>query len=640
MSSTRKKAPLRAARPRPGSRVRSAVEAAVFLPQPAAEPEVVAAASFREPIELETRPDEPMAPEAFDESGYLRLNPDVRYAVEHGQFESGRAHYRMCGHAEGRPLPGIPREARNVMLTTFPRPGPNHVAAAEAACSIDALIISPDAGLMIVGWIDDASHPLSCIRIVGSDWRVVIDAARFVRLRRMDVEQVVGVQRQYPFGFFGFLHFDRGGQCSGPVQIELWRAGGFWTALQCTPRVAEDVELRDAALAHLAGASFFGNASIEAMACLGQGLGDELVRFNRAITRRMVADPYVQRFGPQRPSPRGSILVCLYGKPEFFFLQQCLFSALPGIDDYEFVFVSNSPEIAETLLREAHSASLTYGLASSLVILPGNAGFGAANNAAARIAASRRLLVVNPDVFPRDADWASRHTKLLDSAPPGQTRLFGVPLYYEDGSLMHGGMYFEIEVGLSMNGGSVSPQRICRTEHYGKGAPARTPRFTRPRPVPAVTGAFVSVDRPWFEQLGGFSEDFIFGHYEDADLCLKSIENGTAPWLHDIHLWHLEGKGSTRQPPHEGGSIVNRWLFSQRWMPLLETGLTGPAPAHALLHPPVLRALPAGNGVRAEHRDGGKRNGDKRNGNKANGHKGVGSKGSPSGSGARGRSAR
>ena len=72
-------------------------------------------------------------------------------------------------------------------------------------------------------------------------------------------------------------------------------------------------------------------------------------------------------------------------------------------------------------------------------------------------------------------------------------------------------------------------------------------RFTAPRPVPAVTGAFMSVDRGWFEKLGGFTEDYVFGHYEDADLCLKSIQAGAVPWIHDIRLWHLEGQGS--HPP-------------------------------------------------------------------------------------------
>ena len=521
--------------------------------------------------------------ENFDEAGYLHLNPDVRRAIEVGQVTSGYAHYLLYGRSEGRVLPDTPREARNIMIAAPHDPGRADVFSKEARCSIDALIIAPNGGLMIVGWIDDASRPLTCIRIIGPDWRVVIDAARIVRVRRMDVETAIGGRRVHAFGFIGFMHFDRGGDGSGPMRIELWQSGGFSTAIQSAPAFVEDLELRDTILAHLAGASFFGSPCIESMSYLERGVGAELVRFNESITRQIVSAPYMERFGPQDRSPRGSIVVCLYGKPEFFFVQNCLYSGLPGIDEYEFIYVSNSPEMAETLLREAHCASLIYGLPISIVILPGNAGFGAANNAAARVARSNRLLVVNPDVFPRDRDWAKKHTEVLSSAPAEQSRMFGVPLYYDDGSLMHGGMYFEVDVGLSLAGGKPLPVRICRTEHYGKGAPARSLQFNRPRPVPAVTGAFISIDRSWFEELGGFTEAFVFGHYEDADLCLKSIAKGTAPWIHDIRLWHLEGKGSTRRPHHEGGSIVNRWLFSNTWMGMIENGLLGPTPTHPLM---------------------------------------------------------
>jgi GT2 family glycosyltransferase len=534
-----------------------------------------------------------LAAEVFDEAGYLRLNPDVRRAIEMGQIESGYAHYFWHGRVEGRALPDSPREARNTMLLSSADSARVDVFPREARCSLEALIIAPNAGLMVVGWIDDASQSLSCVRIIGPDWRVVIDSSRFLRVRRTDVEKAIGNQRLHAFGFVGFLQFDRGGSSAGPVQVELWQSGGFSTTVQFAPTQVEALELRDTVLGHLAAAAYFGNSSIETLRHLERGLGEELVRFNLAITRRVVSTPYVARVGPQGRARRGSIVVCLYGKPEYFFLQHCLYAGLPGIEDYEFVYVSNSPEMAETLLREAQRSRLLYGLPITLVILPGNAGFGAANNVGAQVARSNRLLIVNPDVFPRDPDWARKHSAVLESAPPEQTRLLGVPLYYDDGSLMHGGMYFEIDVGLSLSHGEPKPARMCRTEHYGKGAPPAFLEFNRPRPVPAITGAFISIERGWYEELNGFTEDFIFGHYEDADLCLRSIGKGAAPWIHDIRLWHLEGKGSTRRPHHEGGSLVNRWLFSSRWISMIESGLLGPEPTHPLMRPPVERAADA-----------------------------------------------
>lgn len=101
--------------------------------------------------------------------------------------------------------------------------------------------------------------------------------------------------------------------------------------------------------------------------------------------------------------------------------------------------------------------------------------------------------------------------------------------------------------------------------------------------MPAVTGAFISCARPWFEKLDGFCEDYVFGHYEDADLCLRSLEAGTAAWIYDLKLWHLEGKGSVRPPTLEGATTVNRWLFNSRWGAKIVPDLIGKSPRHPLL---------------------------------------------------------
>jgi GT2 family glycosyltransferase len=130
-------------------------------------------------------------------------------------------------------------------------------------------------------------------------------------------------------------------------------------------------------------------------------------------------------------------------------------------------------------------------------------------------------------------------------------------------------------------------REMIRVEHYGKGDPEWSTIYNQSRPVPAVTGAFISIDRDWFEHLSGFTEDFVFGHYEDADLCLKSISQGYAPWMHDIRMWHLEGKGSTRLPVHEGGSYVNRAFFSAQWDNFIKDGLVGKHPTHPLLSLPA-----------------------------------------------------
>ncbi len=525
----------------------------------------------------------------FDEDGYLRLHPDVAEAIRRGDVASGYLHYVIFGYREGRATAGASVEPRNRLIVTA------NSAVTPATQTIrhnyDSVCISQGGGLLVIGWLDDVTDPVETLRIASAQWRVVIDGAQLVRVRRSDVEQALeGRDGVHPYGFFGFLFFDAPLQSAGPCTMELRLRSGATAQLDVAPRHIDDIEIRNTVLTYLTTARYFGNSHVESIANLDNGLGQEVVKLNRAITSRVVASPYVERFGRAGRKPRASLIVCLYGKAEFQFVQSCLYAGLPGMDEYEFVFVSNSPELAEVLLREAHSVNRIYGVDQTVVVLPGNAGFGGANNAAVSAALSKRVIALNPDVFPHDQDWGRKHLDLLDGLPQAQTRLFGTPLYYDDGSLMHGGMYFEVDTGLSISGGVPRHCPMVRVEHYGKGAPAWSQTYLQPRPVPAVTGAFISVERSWFEQLGGFTENYVFGHYEDADLCLKSLERGVPSWFHDLKMWHLEGKGSTRLPPHEGGSLVNRWLFSKTWSTTLQAGLLGPAPAHPLLAPPAAPA--------------------------------------------------
>ena len=76
--------------------------------------------------------------------------------------------------------------------------------------------------------------------------------------------------------------------------------------------------------------------------------------------------------------------------------------------------------MAGTLLAEAKRSAMIYGLDLTLVLLTANAGFGAANNVAAQYAASPRLIIMNPDVFPHDQDWAAKHIAVLGAIRPGE----------------------------------------------------------------------------------------------------------------------------------------------------------------------------------------------------------------------------
>ncbi|OYV38831.1 MAG: hypothetical protein B7Z81_04090 [Acidocella sp. 20-61-6] len=513
----------------------------------------------------------------FDEETYLRLNPDVRLAVASAVFRSGRDHYERFGRREGRPLRAPGAALRNRIVLQGDLDAPRELAkAAEGA--VDTVRLSTSGGIYVVGWVNDAIDRLESIDLYFSAWSISLDAASLARLRRPDAEAALASTARHALGFWGFLFAARklpGGVCNVVLRLK----SGAEASFMLTAELFDDHEIRKMVLGHLAAAAYFGNPYFEAVASIEHSIGAQLVDFNKMQSRRAAASPYVERFGRAGRRVKASIIVCLYGRPEFMFLQSAMFAQLAGFEDYEFIYVSNSPWIAEQLLKEARLCALVYGVDLTVVILNANAGFGAANNAAVAFANSERLIIMNPDVFPQQPDWANRHSALVAELPAERSALFGAPLYYDDGSLMHAGMYFDIDVMPNFNRGRRSEVSLLRVEHYGKGAPPGTARFLRPRPVPAVTGAFMSIDRSWFEQLGGFNADYIFGHYEDADFCLKSIAAGRTPWLHDLRLWHLEGKGSQRRPQHEGGSAVNRWLFTKNWEEVVRRDLLGPEPA-------------------------------------------------------------
>jgi hypothetical protein len=309
---------------------------------------------------------------------------------------------------------------------------------------------------------------------------------------------------------------------------------------------------------------YAGNPASSRGLALGSGIGDAIIALNRDVVAKLVANPWISRHGPARKSFAGSIIVCLFGKPEFAFLQPSLFSAAPGALEYEYLYVSNSPELTGILEKEARLCALIYDISITLICLAGNAGLSAARNAAARFARGGRLIFAHPDVFPRDAGWAKRHAAILDGAPAAQTDLFGVPLYYDDGGLMHHGVYF---VNDTTPAGDAP---LIRCEFLG--------RAETPRPVSAVSGAFISVDRDWFERLGGFDEDYLFSQYEDYDFCLKSLVAGRPAWVQDLPFWHVASTGLLPYRARDGAALVNRWMFSQKWSGLIAEKLQGKAP--------------------------------------------------------------
>ncbi len=456
------------------------------------------------------------------------------------------------------------------------------------AGNVDKIFGCKDGQCLVLGWVnDDEQEPVGQLGklMLRNALGLRASTTVFYRYIREDVTRYLKLPEHRRLAFWAIVVIERPETMRVPAEVTL-SVGAERRTFECQICPVDEERFRELALDHLAMTQTVGHAPVETFRYLDSGLGSSLIALSLKISRRIALGAQTVQIGAAPVRPKASIIVCLFGKPELLTIQCALFSECRGIENYEFIYVSNSPEMADLLIKNATIANRIYGMPITLILMPGNAGFGVAYNTAANAARSARLLIVNPDIFPMDPEWPLQHSRIVNDLPPEQVALFGAPLYYDDGSLMHGGMYFEVDVEFSFRDNQATRCEMLRVEHYGKGAPPHTNPFLVSRPVPGVTGAFMSVEREWFESLGGFSPEYMFTQFEDADLCLKSFSAGKPAWMHYLPFVHFEGKGSVYRPVHVSGRLVNRWHFTKLWGETVKKSLHGPTsqafstPAH------------------------------------------------------------
>ena len=74
--------------------------------------------------------------------------------------------------------------------------------------------------------------------------------------------------------------------------------------------------------------------------------------------------------------------------------------------------------------------------------------------------------------------------------------------------------------------------------------------------------------RETYERVGGFTEDYVIGDYEDSDLCLKIRRLGLQiAYEPAACLYHFERRSIRRSQDYMRGvaSQYNSWLHTQRW---------------------------------------------------------------------------
>lgn len=272
---------------------------------------------------------------------------------------------------------------------------------------------------------------------------------------------------------------------------------------------------------------------------------------------------WVERAGPVPAQPEVSIVVPLYGRYDFVDHQLLEFAEDPFIlKRCEVIYVVDDPTIRAPVFANLDTWWQLYGVPLTLVWGGRNRGFSGASNLGLSQAQGRQVLFLNSDVIPTRSGWLEDLSRRLDDH--SDYGLLGTRLLFPSGGVQHDGMVFEYngKYGVWLN------------QHPGKGLPPVSAAAGQVVPWPAATGACLLGDRAEVAALGGFSEDYLIGDFEDSDLCLKMQAAGRSVGVcPDIALTHLErqsfglqGSGDFRMRV----MLFNAWLHQERWRPAIE----------------------------------------------------------------------
>lgn len=426
-----------------------------------------------------------------------------------------------------------PAEQRNLLARKSP-----------VTAAIDLLVADGDGGVFLKGWVRDPHQLVAGAHLRFGDNAPIALDPHWLRFPRPDVDKLYK-GRLAAFGFVAYI--ENAGSQRGQAMVTLELGSGGTLDLMVRPAMGSAVELRDAVLGGIPPERLTTDAIARIIAPAAVPL------HKRHLASRQTPD--LVQLGERPKRPRFSIIVPLYRNLDYLRFQIGAFALDPEMLRAELIFVLDSPEQRADLVHFLSGLNQLYGLPMTILIMSANFGYAAANNAGAAIAEGEYLVLLNSDIVPEEPGWLSRL-----AAPLKRSRKVlasGARLLFDDQSLQHAGMRFTRDAGghwLNL--------------HYYKGAPRDFAPALKARKVPAVTGAALLVRRAAFLQVGGFTEDYIIGDYEDSDLCLKlRALGGDIYYCPEAVLYHFERKSINRHAGYQRSvaGLYNRWLAGQRW---------------------------------------------------------------------------
>ena len=416
---------------------------------------------------------------------------------------------------------------------------------AQAVC-VDRFFALDDRAFVIEGWTLDEDGTFDRLTAVSPEGQEA-DLQDAFRVRRPDIIETLDSSAAWPqrHGFIKYFELPAPSRLDAGWIVQWRDAAGAGVEVEAPPPLRDPAQVQSILL------GYFAKEQPNREELRHGHLHPALVKLQERHRNSIDIESVVE-YGRASASPAVSIVVTLYKRIDFLQHQILHFSQDPAIREADLIYVLDSPELAADLTWRAGPLAALHGVSFRVVRPARNVGYATANNLGAELARGQRLLLLNSDVIPAGAGWLGRMLAFADAS--SDIGALGPKLLFEDESIQHAGMYFERR----------ADSRLWGNWHYFKGLSRTMMAANVSRPVPAVTGACMLVERDLYEQVGGLSDAYVDGGYEDSDFCIRLIEAGRHNWyMADVELFHLEAQSYPIDA--RAADVYNGWLHTHLW---------------------------------------------------------------------------
>jgi hypothetical protein len=285
----------------------------------------------------------------------------------------------------------------------------------------------------------------------------------------------------------------------------------------------------------------------------------------KTLQRRIADTTTVERnewFGTPPADPQVSIVVPVETRGDTLQKQLINFGRDPEIAQTELIYVVGSSKLSRRLITQAEELCWLYGIPFRLVSLSQMDRATNKMNLGASLATAPNLVFMSPDVFADSPGWLGR--MLAFKGEHADIGAIGPKLIYEDGSIQHGGLYFDRASRQELGSLERTDRPLWELRYRFKGLAEGFGEATQASPVAAISSAAMLIERDLFESVGGFQNIFVESDYEAADLCLRLAQTGRTNWyVPDASLRYLEGRSEPEVAvPHSRYDVM---LHTQLW---------------------------------------------------------------------------